>query len=367
MTKKTKYSLAEILKEINDFRNPNQIKYELQNILLIVIIGILVGLVHSSHISEFAKSQEGWFKDKLELDSIPSHDTLERVLAFIDFKDLEAATILWLEQLLEDKQLRKRLQIDAKKTDKKSPNTTTFLRAFIGNLKLVIGSKRIPEYHNEISEIPKLLKKLSIKGFLVSIDAIGTQTKIIKLLLSKGANYLLPVKKNQKNLYKDLMLYCESETSSEIYQTYDKSHGRKEKRKFYKFDKVNWIHKRLPKWSHIKSFGLLESYRKEKGKKASITKRIFICSIDLTAEEFLHEIRAHWSIENNLHWSLNQSFQENKVQSKCTGFINNFSLLLNFTLGLLANSKPKNISFNLHKLSLFSNLNNIPKLLYSGL
>jgi predicted transposase YbfD/YdcC len=366
MTTKIKFSLAEILEEINDFRNPNQIKYELNQIILVVIIGILAGLIHTLHISEFAKNHRFWFKNKLGLDNIPSHDTLERVLSLISFTDVESATILWLEQLLEDKQLKKRLKIDAKKTDKKSPNTTTFIRAFIGNLKLVIGSKRIPEYHNEITEIPKLLKKLAIKGFLVSIDAIGTQVEIVKLLLSKDADYLLCVKKNQKLLREELMLFIKSEIAYEKAYSFDKAHGRFEKRIFYKFNDVAWLHKRFPRWDHIKSFGLIERYRKEKHKESSINEEIYICSRDLTAKEFLAEIRDHWSIENNLHWPLNQAFQENKVRSKCTSFINNFSLLLNFTLTLLSNSKPANISFNLQKIRLSSNLDNIPKLLYSG-
>ena len=366
MPKKCKIILAEILIEIKDFRNPNKIEYELVQILLVLIIGILVGLTHTLHIVIFAQCHEDWFKTNLKLNKIPSRQTLERVLAFVNFCDLESALILWLEELLKDKQARKRLAIDAKKTDKKSSNTTTFIRAFIGKLKLVVGSRRIPEYQNEITEIPKLLKKLFIKGYLVSIDAIGTQVEIAKLLLSKGADYLFCVKKNQKLLHEELMLYIESEKSSDIFQTQDKNHGRIEKRRFYKFDDVDWIRKRFPHWNHIQSFGLLESYRKERYKKASLTERILISSRNLTAEEFLLEIRAHWSIENNLHWPLNQSFSENRIFSKCTSFINNFSLLLSFALTLVAHSKPKNMSFNLHKIKLRSDLSQISDLLYLG-
>ena len=165
MPKKCKIILAEILIEIKDFRNPNKIEYELVQILLVLIIGILVGLTHTLHIVIFAQCHEDWFKTNLKLNKIPSRQTLERVLAFVNFCDLESALILWLEELLKDKQARKRLAIDAKKTDKKSPNTTTFIRAFIGKLKLVVGSRRIPEYQNEITEIPKLLKKLFIRSY----------------------------------------------------------------------------------------------------------------------------------------------------------------------------------------------------------
>ena len=361
---KAKYSLIEILDEITDRRNSNQIIYEQHHVLLIVIIAVLCGVKYCLHIAYFARQRKEWFK-KLNIHKIPSHDTINRVLNLIGFSEMEAALTLWLEELLKDKHIRKRIAIDAKKVDKKSPNTTTFVRAFLTDIKMVVGGQRIPAYSNEITAIPQLIKKLKVKGYLITIDAIGTQTKIADLLISKNADYLLPVKKNQKALYDDILLYVQSEKNdAEVFETHDRGHGRIERRRFYAFKKVKWLIERHPRWKHIKSFGLLESYRQKHGERLAKTSRLFISSRKLCSKEFLENIRSHWAIENNLHWSLNQAFDEDKIRSRSTNFIINFSSILSFCLAVLASFKQSKMSFNLQKIILSSDLDPLLKMLY---
>jgi len=365
---KIKFSLRQILEEINDFRNKKLITHIYADVLLIIIIGVLSGIKCSLHIAYFAKYHREWFREKLRISKIPSHDTIDRLLNLTNFRELETALTLWLEHVLKDKHIRKHVAIDGKKIDKKSPNTTTFVRAFIPDIKMVIAGQKISAYSNEIVAIPKLIKKLNLKGYFVTIDAIGTQASIAQLLVSKGAHYVLPVKKNQKMLYEDIMLYAESELSeAEVFETKESGHGRDEIRRFYAFKNIDWLIDRHSKWRHIKSFGLLKSYRKKSDKPWTKTMRIFISNCILTAKEYLALIRSHWEIENNLHWPLNQSFEENKIRSKSTNFIINFSSINSFCLTLLYHLKARNISFNLQKIILASGaLSQISKLLYLG-
>lgn len=365
---KIKFSLRQILEEINDFRNQKLITYKYADVLLIIIIGVLSGIKCSLHIAYFAQYHKDWFIKNLEIDRIPSHDTIDRILNLTNFNELETGLTLWLEHVLKDKHLRKHIAIDGKKIDKKSPNTTTFVRAFIPDIKMVIAGQRISAYSNEIVAIPKLIKRINLKGYFVTIDAIGTQTSIAQLLVSKGAHYVLPVKRNQKMLYEDLMLYAESEMSeAEVFEAKESGHGRDEIRRFYAFNKIDWLIDRHSKWHHIKSFGLLKSYRKKCDEKCTKTMRIFISSCALTAQDFLAIIRSHWKIENNLHWPLNQSFEEHKIRSKSTNFIINFSSINSFCLTLLHHIKSQNISFNLQKIILVAGgLSQISKILYLG-
>ena len=69
--------------------------------------------------------------------------------------------------------------------------------------QLVIGQIATDEKSNEITAIPQLLDMLELKDCIVTIDAMGTQTKIVE----KGADYILPVKMNQKRLYDDIELF----------------------------------------------------------------------------------------------------------------------------------------------------------------
>lgn len=364
-------SLMQILEEISDFRNPNKIEYTLPQILIIVIIAIIAGIKNSLHIGEFAKAHKSWFQKKFGMSNIPSHDTIDRVLGFIPYVELEAAIDIWLGHIFKDKNVRKSIKIDGKKIDKNSKNRTTIVRAFLSGINQVKSGIKISEHSNEIIAIPKLIKKLYLKGYLVSIDAIGTHAKIAKLILSKDANYLLPVKKNQKLLYEDLKLYAETEIKDglktnkcSVFETNNEGHGRIEKRRCYAFTDMKWIAKFHPKWPNIKSFCLLKNTRQEKSKTSVTTYRIYISSLILTASEFIARIREHWSIENQLHWPLNQSFSENKILSKDSNFILNFSFILTTCLTLIYNHKPKNVSFNLQKYRFAWNLDSIEKTLF---
>src|SRR3990167_6568852 len=153
-------------------------------------------------------------------------------------------------------------------------------------------------------------------------------------------DYLLPIKGNQKTLYEDLKMYIDTEKNkADFYETYEEGHGRKERRKVYSFKDAGWIKNLHPKWHTIKSFCLLESYRKEANKNASNTFRIYIASKIMSSMEFLTEIRAHWHIENKLHWPLNQSFSESKTLIKNFKAIINVSIIQGFAISLLSKVK----------------------------
>lgn len=55
--------------------------------------------------------------------------------------------------------------------------------------------------------IPKLLDQLTIKGCLVTMDAIGCQKDIASKAIKRGSDYLVTVKSNQKTLHKELITY----------------------------------------------------------------------------------------------------------------------------------------------------------------
>ena len=65
----------------------------------------------------------------------------------------------------------------------------------------VLGQKKVDDKSNEITAIPELLKVLSLKGCIVTIDAIGCQKKIIKQIINQDGDYVIALKKNQGGLY----------------------------------------------------------------------------------------------------------------------------------------------------------------------
>ena len=72
---------------------------------------------------------------------------------------------------------------------------------------LVLGQQKTNQKSNEITAIPKLLKLLELNGCIVSINAMGCQTKIARQIRNQGADYVLALKANQKQLYEDVSLF----------------------------------------------------------------------------------------------------------------------------------------------------------------
>ena len=353
-------SLIEVLAEISDNRRAYQISYPLPQVIALVIIALLAGMQNILHIEYFSKTHSHWIQKALGLQKIPSDTTISRILQSISIEELETALMLWIKQLFKDKPTRKRLAIDSKRM----ANEQMLTRALILGVRQLMGSSRFNKHQSEIKNISKLLKRLYLKGYLISIDAIGTHKELADLIVSKSADYILPVKGNQKSLCENLKFFCDNEKADSVSETIENSHGRFEKRKVHAFTDVSWLKVCNPGWESVKSFCLLESYREEKNKPPSTTFRVYICSRILNAEEFLYEIRSHWDIENKLHWPLNQSFHENKTRLQNFNAMTNFSILLTSAITLLAQFKDPKISFNLQRFMLSWNLELIEKCLY---
>ncbi len=96
-----------------------------------------------------------------------------------------------------------------------------------------------------------------------------------------------------------------------MYEDYDKGHGRIETRTCRVSSDVSWLQEAHPRWKSIKSIIRIDSVRDIKGKISTET-RFYISSMIATAQKFLFAIRSHWAIENNLHWVLDMSFNDDQ-------------------------------------------------------
>lgn len=108
-----------------------------------------------------------------------------------------------------------------------------------------LGQKAVDDKSNEITAIPQLLDTINIKGSIITIDAIGTQTAIAEKIKTKRADYVLAVKENQKNLYNEISEYFndsefleELKTNNQYKRTQEKAHSQIEIREYYQCDKI---------------------------------------------------------------------------------------------------------------------------------
>ena len=106
----------------------------------------------------------------------------------------------------------------------------------------------LEEKSNEITAIPELLEKIQIKGGVVTIDAMGTQTAIAEKIKGKKADYVLALKGNQGTLYEDVKEYFgykeflwKNKEKGNYKKTKEKAHGQVETREYYQTEDIHWL------------------------------------------------------------------------------------------------------------------------------
>lgn len=339
---KTANELRSIFSQIDDPRSDINKLHKLEDILLIGIISVICAADTWKNMETYAKAKEGFLRSFLELpNGIPSDDTFNRVFSSIDSEQFEACFVDWVSRLvnLTDGEV---IPIDgktirgAKANGKKSP--FHMVSAWATNNNLVLGQVKVSEKSNEITAIPKLLELITVKGCTVTIDAMGCQQEIAGKIIDQGANYILAVKENQKQLHQDIVDEFRFGKNIQVDISEELDHGRIETRKCSVITDFKFI-ENTEEWTGLKSIIKIESIRefKNSDKPTELATRYYISSLITSARELQNAIRLHWGIENKLHWVLDVAFSEDASRKRAGNASQNFSILSKIALNLLKN------------------------------
>ena len=193
----------------------------------------------------------------------------------------------------------------------------------------------------EGAQVTALVERLDLEGALVSIDAIGCNPNIAQSIVDAQADYLLAVKDNQPTLHADIKSYFETAPSNEVerVETVGKEHGRIEVRTHTVSHVVDWIDPQrsypgAPRFPKISTIAMVES-RIERGDKIETERRSYISSRALSAAVFADAARSHWAIENNLHWTLDVTFNEDQSRLRIGHGAKNMAVIRHFALNLV--------------------------------
>ena len=205
-----------------------------------------------------------------------------------------------------------------------------------------LGQVVVDAKSNEITAIPKLLQMLEIAGSLVTIDAMGCQTEIARRIVEAKADYCLAAKGNQPTLHNGIVKFFHDHLEDDFartrvrrYHTQEKGHGREELRYYY----ICPVPEDLPdrsRWAHIRAIGITINIT-QRDVKEHIDGRHYILSKYIAARRFAEGVRSHWGIENNLHWQLDVTFQEDQCRIRKGHADTNFSILRRTARSLLKN------------------------------
>jgi predicted transposase YbfD/YdcC len=141
---------------------------------------------------------------------------------------------------------------------------------------------------------------------------MGCQRDICQLILAKQGDYVISLKGNQGKLKDDVELYLKDSEApiEQIWEEYDKGHGRIEHRKCLVSGNVGWL-QGSHNWPGLKTIAVVYSTR-ETAKGIQKEARYYISSLQANAEQIAKAARSHWAIENSLHWVLDVTFNEDK-------------------------------------------------------
>lgn len=331
-------SLHRTFRQLSDPRLSRKKQHLLIDIVILSVLAVLSGAESWDSIHLFGKTNYAFLKQFLCLpNGIPSHDTLNRVFGLINTRQFERLFSQWSNEMKDTGVLEKVIAIDGKAVrgskdsfHEKSP--VHLVHAWSVENNICLGQRKTEAKSNEITAIPELLNLLDMKGSIISIDAMGTQTAIAKNIIEKEANYILSVKENQKNLLKEVEITCKLHCpASDTTQT-EKGHGRIETRRCQVFSKGDMIDPDN-RWPGLKTAIKITSTRELRGK-VTTEERYYISSLD-ARQPFNQYIRDHWKVENSLHWTLDVVFREDEQRKRDKRAAENFALVRKITLNLL--------------------------------
>lgn len=335
-----------LFEDMPDQRQEWKIRHKLVDIIFIAIVATIAACDDWEEIEWFARERESWFRKYLELPGgIPSHDTIRRVFSWLDPVEFRKRFLQWVSLVSKNSDGQSVIAIDgktmcgSKEIDKKPLHV---VNAWFSENSMILGQVFTDEKSNEITAIPALLDILDVSGQIVTMDAMGTQTKIAKKIRDKKGDYVLAVKANQPTLMEDIRLFFEEarkEDSDRVQhlRKNDKGHGRIETRDYYVSHAGEWLDPD-GQWEGLKSMGMVKTrIQKVSTGEESEETRYFISSLPADVARFAYAVRQHWGVES-MHWSLDMTFNEDGRRSRKNNSAKNLSQLLRLSYDILKSS-----------------------------
>jgi len=344
-------SLLDHFSALKDPRQSAKVVYPLPEVLLLVLSAtlggaddfvetVLWGEEHLSFLRRFYPYERG----------IPSHDTLCDVFAALDPDLFKACFLAWIDDLRDsDPEI---IAIDGKTSRRshdrgKGRNPLHLVSAWAARQRIVLGQQATEEKSNEITAIPLLLKYLDLKGTLVTIDAMGTQTEIARAIRDGGGDYCLSLKQNWPAVHAEVEHLFNAPANAALFETEETvelTGGRIETRRHTVCHKVDWMtsdrrYPGEPVFPDLAMIGRIETEVERNGKTEYET-RYYLCSLAMCALMFARAVRAHWGVENRLHWVLDVIFRDDLARFRTGDGPQNMAIVRHTALNLLSRAKP---------------------------
>jgi predicted transposase YbfD/YdcC len=340
------HSLYAAFQKITDGRCKRGIRYPVALILTLIVLAKLTGEPKLSGVSQWARLRGKWLNEvlHLQLTRWPAASTYTYVLERLDEQEVTRVIGQCLTRAetsrrcgeepsrlatqggsdhsahiaMDGKTMRGTLSHEAA-----NQGSVHLLSLYEVGTGTVLAQRAVATKENEISAAPLLVMPEQIKGRIYSADAMHTQKKWCRRLTRYQGDYLLIAKDNQSTLRTDLALFLddpEADRSGWVTaSTCNKGHGRLEKRTLLATTELNDFLAR--DWADVGQVFRLERTVLKKGvwHTSVVYGLTSLSPKQASPQRLLALIRAHWSIENRLHWRRDVTLGEDhsQVRSGC--------------------------------------------------
>jgi predicted transposase YbfD/YdcC len=308
-------NILQWLEIVVDNRQAKKVKHLMKDVIALVFFAELASASEWIEIYYFGVTNEKFLRKYLSLpNGIPSHDTIQRVFAMVSPLYLQEFQKRWNEVMTgkTTEKIKRILALDGK-TQRGNATATqkaNHVVSAVDDKGFCLGQTLTDEKSNEITAIPELLKTLNIKGQIITTDAMGCQTEIVKLIRRNQADYVLALKGNQGTLYDDVKLYfsdIELLAGCSYTKVLEKARGGLEKREYWQTDDIAWLSQKK-NWLGLTSIAMTRNTIIKNNTK-TVEERYFISSLPVDVMEIARAIRSHWMVES-FHWHLDVTFRE---------------------------------------------------------
>ncbi|HEY1562073.1 MAG TPA: ISAs1 family transposase [Caulobacteraceae bacterium] len=318
--------------EVSDPRARNA-RHDLLELMFVALAAVLCGAEDCTDMAIFARSKLGFLRQVVKLEGgAPSHDTFSRVFRLIEPEPFEAAFAKFTASFAGS--LKGVVAIDGKALRgayERGRKTTPLhlVNVWAAEARLVIGQRLAPG-RNEVLGAQQALALLSLKGCIVTADALHCRADTAQAILNTGADYALALKANHPIWLAQAQVLTEAaDPVEEAICGPAKGHDRMEARA------AVVVAAQGIDFPGLVAIGRVESHRKTAKGPEPVIVRWFLLSTHLSATRMLEVARTHWTIENQLHWVLDVAFDEDAVRSRADNAPQNLALMRKIALNTL--------------------------------
>jgi len=330
---------------LEDPRTGNAALHDFHELLMIALCSVLSGGQGAVDMAEYARAKEPFLRGWLKLtNGLPSHDTFSRLFRQLDPAQFAAAFQRFMAGFCQ--QVEGVVAIDGKvlrrsfdRASGKSP--LHMVSAWGCEQRMVLAQIATEAKSNEITAVPKLLDMLSLKGTIVTADALNCEREIARKIVEKGGDYALALKGNQGTLHDDVRRFLDDpECGASVSKpTVEADHGRIETRTAMISTDIKWLQENH-QWPGLTAIGKVVRTRETVAKTTTET-AYYLLSSPMSGERLNEVVRSHWGVENRLHWRLDVVMNEDLDRTRLGHGPQNLAVLRHMAINVMQKDPTK--------------------------